>query len=291
MYTFTLIVFALFGLIFGSFGNVVIWRLPRKESLSFPPSHCPQCDTTLKPFDNIPVISYLFLGGKCRYCKNPIATRYPLVELFSAAVFAFAFILSTNLLQAVSFAIFFYLLLILTFIDIDTQRLPNKIVGLLGIVGIAGVALSYTPSTFIDMLTIAGQRLPITATSTHNVLPGLASSAASSALLDGLYGILLGAGPAALFASLYYFVRKRAGFGMGDIKLLVIMGPFLGTYNALTLPLSAFLALTVLTIQRFRNADVSLTHRFAFGPYLALGSVLVLVWGAPFWNWYLSLLV
>ena len=132
----------LFGLLFGSFANVVIWRLPRGESLSTPGSHCPSCETAIGWRDNVPVLSWVMLRGRCRSCAAPISARYPLVELTSGVLWlAMWAVFGPSL--ALGFAIaFVYLLMILSFIDLDTMRLPNQLVALLAVIGVAGVVVA-----------------------------------------------------------------------------------------------------------------------------------------------------
>lgn len=263
--------FGLFGLAFGSFGNVVIWRLPRKESLSIPGSHCPRCDTPIAPYDNIPVISYLFLLGKCRSCKAPISIRYPLIELASALLCVFAVGRFTSLVQSAFAATMCYILLLLSAIDIDTRTLPNSLVGILGLVGIAGVGCSLLG--YYDILPL-GQVLPLT--------PNIYSP-----LIDAAIGILGGFAPTLVIALAYERLRGVSGFGFGDIKLLFVLAPFLGVYTALVLPIGCFAACIWLLFFRLRQPITKQT-KFAFGPFLAIGAVFVLYWGAPLWNWYLN---
>lgn len=278
--------FALFGLLFGSFANVVIWRLPRKESLSFPPSHCPKCNNLLKPYDNIPVISWLILGGKCRFCKEPISPRYPVVELTSAVLCGLAPLITINFIQAIVCAIFLYLLLILSFIDYDTRKLPNILVGILAGVGALGTALSYLhlPETLIFPWAHAAA-IP------HRVLPFFASSPILTPLIDAVGGVLVTAVPAFLIALLYQLLRKKQGFGMGDIKLLAAIGLYLGFYGSLVLPAAAIVALVVLLASRVGNQNVSLSSKIPFGPFIAIGSVVILTYGPQMWSWYLHLLM
>lgn len=263
--------FGLFGLAFGSFGNVVIWRLPRKESLSIPGSHCPQCDTPIAPYDNIPVISYLFLLGKCRSCKASISIRYPLIELASALLCVFAVAGFSSLAQAVFAAVLCYILLLLSAIDIDTRTLPNSLVGALGLVGIAGLIGSFLGGYAI---------LPI-----EHVLP--LAPIVFSPLTDTALGILGGFVPTLVIALVYERLRGVSGFGFGDIKLLFVLAPFLGIYTALVLPIGCFAACIWLLFLRLRQPITKQT-KFAFGPFLAIGAVFVLYWGAPLWNWYLK---
>ena len=269
---FFLAVLAVFGLLFGSFGNVLIWRLPRGESVVSPPSHCPACDTEIAWYDNIPVFSWaVLLRGRCRHCGVRISPRYPLVELLSGLLWLFAGVLYGQTAQAAVAIFFFYLLLILAFIDIDTFRLPNPIVGTMFVVGLAcaaasqfsGVALSPLLETFPGRL---GEPLPA-----------------------ALVGAALSAGIAAVIAYAYYRVRAAQGFGMGDVKLLAAIGVFLGAWGVLAFFVGSVLgAIYGVSAARVKGVPAA-SLKFPLGPFLALGAVMVTAWGPVAWGWYLSL--
>lgn len=286
MMWFTVAIFALFGLMFGSFANVIIWRLPRHESLSFPPSHCPNCNTPLKPYDNIPVLSYLLLKGSCRTCHAPISPRYPIVELLSALLCGLAPLLANNVLQAILVAVFMYLLLVLSWIDFDTRLLPNKLVLTLGAIGLLGIALSYLPlpSSWLFSWTHTNGAM-------HQALPFFARNSQSDALLDALLGILVSSIPAFLLALFYEVIRKKQGFGMGDIKLLAVLGLFLGWYGVFVLPVAAIFALFALVFIALFNKKVSLSTQIPFGPFIALGAIAILMAGPQLLAWYLHLFI
>lgn len=280
-------IFFVFGLAFGSFANVVIWRLPRKESLAYPSSHCTQCNHELKSYDNIPLISYLVLGGKCRYCKTPISVRYPIIELMSALLWAVTPFICTNLLQALTCSVFLYLLLVLSWIDFDTKTLPNKLVGLLAIIGIGGIGLSYLPPVnalnfYWVQSYLAPQTLPFF---------GAARGVQASPALAAIIGVLATGGPAALVAWVYSLTTKKQGFGMGDIKLLAVIGLYLGAFGALVLPMAAIIALMVIIVLSFSNRKVSLSSKIPFGPFIALGTFVILMIGPSVWLWYMQTLL
>jgi len=133
---------ALFGLLFGSFANVVIWRFPRGESVVRPGSHCPRCDAPIAWYDNIPVLAWLVLRGRCRQCSEPISARYPLVEAASGALFLLAALVWGPSARALFGAALFWFLLTLSLIDLEHMRLPNPLVGALALLGLVGVLLS-----------------------------------------------------------------------------------------------------------------------------------------------------
>ncbi len=267
---FFLTALALFGLAFGSFGNVVIWRFPRGESLSSPPSRCPACETPIRWYDNIPVVSWLVLRGKCRACGTRISARYPTVELLSGVLWVVAGLKFGQTLQT-GFAIaFFYLLLILSFIDWDTMRLPDPLVALTAGIGIVGaLAAAVFGLSLVPLTPLV--RLP------------------AAPVATALIGALLGLGVSVAIALLYSAVRKVDGFGGGDVKLLGAMGVFLGPYV-----LIAFFAGSVLGaiygIVATAFSRLGLQTKFPFGPFLAIGAVITVLWGPTGWALYTGLL-
>ena len=250
----------LFGLVFGSFGNVVIWRLPRGESLSVPASHCPRCAAPIEWYDNVPIISWLILLGRCRSCGEPISVRYPSVELMSGLLWLAAAVRFGPTLQTAAAVVFFYVLLLLSFIDFDTMRLPNSLVGLLAAVGVVGVAYAQLTGATLLPLVTAGV--------------GLLASPVVSALL----GAFLSAGTMFVIAAIYARVRGLKGFGAGDIKLLAVIGLFLGVYGLLVMFVASIMG-AIFGLLVSRKAEDGLRHRFPFGPFLALAAVVVTLWG------------
>ncbi|MGH9221989.1 MAG: prepilin peptidase, partial [Vicinamibacterales bacterium] len=195
----------LLGACVGSFLNVVIYRLPLEQSLVSPPSRCPQCGYRLAWYDNVPIVGWLLLGGRCRKCRNRISIQYPLVELITALLFVLVVWLTPAGPLLVSRLLLVCILIALFGIDLEHQILPNSIT-LPGIA--AGVLLS----------TIAP--------------PGVR---------DALIGIVLGGGVLYAIAWAYYFWRREEGLGMGDVKMLAMIGAFLGWKMVLvTLVLSSF---------------------------------------------------
>jgi len=270
--TFLYLTSFLFGLLFGSFGNVVIWRLPRGESLSIPASHCPECNTPIAWYDNVPLISWLVLMGRCRSCATPISVRYPAVELTSGLLWMAAAVHFGLSLQGVTCIVFFYVLLLLAFIDIDTMRLPNQLVGLLAFVGIGAVAITQLTDVTAAPLMPLGQ------------------GALSIPVVYALFGSAISAGSVLIIALVYSRVRGVEGFGMGDIKLLAVMGLSLGPYTLLVLLLGSVIG-AVYGVAASRGQAEGMRHKFPFGPFLALAAVVVTLVGVPMVNWYAGLLV
>ena len=194
------------GAIFGSFANVLIYRLPRDMSIVYPASHCPKCNHKLAWYDNIPIISYIILGGRCRYCKAPISLRYPLVELItgvlSVAALQIAYSgpwpllsMETGLAWALYFA-FFFSLIVITFSDLETLEVPYLPV-LIGT--IAGIAFNGAFGPYIK-----------------------------SGFLQSLLGLTVAALPAMLIIVVYKFLFHREGMGFGDVLILGMVGSFVG---------------------------------------------------------------
>ena len=270
----------LFGLLFGSFANVLIWRFPRGESVAFPGSHCPTCGHAIRWFDNVPILSWLVLRGKCRDCGSPIAIRYPLVELLSGLLWAGAGLRFGPTAQSVLCAVFFYVLLVLTFIDLDTFRLPNAIVATLAVGGVTAAVVSQLTGIALAPLTLAGG-------ATVGVSAGIAGWLGGP-LVSALAGAALGAGLSGGIAALYSRTRGRTGLGMGDVKLLGAMGLFLGPYVLLALFAGSLAGVVGGLAGAVHSGESATARRIPFGPYLALGGVLVALAGPATWAWYLA---
>lgn len=265
---FFVVVFGLFGLLFGSFANVVIWRVPRSESVVSPGSHCPGCDTPIAWYDNIPVASWVALRGRCRACGEKIAVRYPIVEIASGVLFAAAALVFGPTLRGAVGAVFFWFLLVLTVIDLDCMRLPNPLVGTLAAIGAIGATVAQVAR--IDLVPLVGVA---------------ASGPLSNPLVAAAVGLILGGGLSGGVAVLYGIVRGRRGLGMGDVKLLGVLGIFLGPYVLLSLFIGSMLGAVagLLAARGGRMADT----KIPFGPWLAAGAVLTAFIGPPVVAWYL----
>ena len=238
---------AVLGAIVGSFLNVVIYRLPRKESLVKPASRCPHCGTPIAPWDNIPVLSFLLLRGRCRSCRKPISFRYPVVELAAAATVTAVWIAADTFLNFAAGAIFALLMLAIFFIDLEHQIVPN--------------ALSY-PGLVLGLLLAIPQ----------------------GRFADALFAA---AGAGAFF--LLIAIVSGGGMGGGDIKLAAMMGAFLGWPRIAVALLFAFTlgagaGVLLIALKRRSRKDP-----IPFGPALAAGGVIALLWGRAIVLWYLRL--
>lgn len=247
-----LLLAALLGLAVGSFFNVVIHRLPRRESLMRPASRCPRCGTMLRWFQNIPVLSWLLLRGRCGHCGVPISVRYPLIEIVTAALAVLVVVTTPPGWQLVSRLIFTGALVVLFAIDLEHQLLPNAVT-LPG--ACAGLLLSLVAP------------------------PGVLSAAV---------GALLGAGILYAIAGAYYLVRQEEGLGMGDVKMLAMVGAFLGWRHVLlTLVLASFSG-ALLGIALLATARGGMRQALPFGTFLALGALVAMLAGDQIIAWYLS---
>lgn len=238
----------------GSFLNVVIYRVPRGESIVKPGSHCPHCNHAIKPYENIPILSYIFLRGRCSGCQKPISPRYPAVEALMGGL-AMLMLWKYGLTR--EFFIYSALsavLIALSVIDIQTMRLPNPIV-LTGAILALGLNLILRFDFLWQML--AG------------VLVGLLLMA-----FMGVVGKLL--------------FRKEA-LGMGDVKFAAMIGLFVGLWHTLGMFVLGIAVGALVGIATTVISGKDWSRRIPFGPFLALGTILSLLWGKPLWQWYIHL--
>jgi leader peptidase (prepilin peptidase)/N-methyltransferase len=266
--------YAAFGLIIGSFLNVCIYRLPRRESIVFPGSHCPNCGKAVRAYDNIPVLSYLLLLGKCRFCRQPISLQYPIVELLTGLAFAACFSQWGLTPPAFVNSLFLCAIIVLVFTDYHHQILPN-VLTLPGV--IAGILLSPLQSVdyYRDTLSYS--------------LAGLLSSTGEEILLPwagSMLGALIGGGILYLVATVYKVVRRRQGLGMGDVKMMAMVGAFMGWRLALvTIFLGSFLG-SIVGICLVLFGGRTLQTKLAFGTFLGRAAVLALFYGIELLQWY-----
>ena len=226
--------FFLFGIVIGSFLNVCITRIPEGESIVSPGSRCPRCKTLIKPYDNVPILGWLWLCGKCRNCSLPISPMYPIIEFLTGTVFVLTFYTFGLTILTFKWLIFACLIIILIVTDLRVRILPDAIVwpGFgIGLVVATGIRPSQPPP-FEDMLF---ERIQATApkfffNQTNPLYARLISG--GFGLLDALIGAAVGAFLLWGAATLYKFVRKRDGMGMGDVKMMAMVGSFMGLSGA-----------------------------------------------------------
>jgi leader peptidase (prepilin peptidase)/N-methyltransferase len=238
----------LFGLVTGSFLNVCIYRMGREESVVRPSSHCPHCQKPIRWQDNIPLLSYLLLRGKCRDCGKPISFRYFLVEFLTGWIFVALYSRFGLTPQGVAYAILASGLVVSTFVDFDFQIIPDEI-------SVGGIALGLVLSVIFPAL--------------HQVQTHLLG------LREALFGILVGGGILWILGCIGDFIFKKESMGGGDVKLLAMIGAFLGWKIALlSLPLASLAGAVVGVVIKIRTKESVI----AFGPYLALGALVALFW-------------
>jgi leader peptidase (prepilin peptidase)/N-methyltransferase len=225
-----------FGLVIGSFLNVVVWRLPRGESLAQPGSHCPKCDAPIKPYDNVPVLSWLVLRGRCRACRTAIGPRYPLVEAVTAALYALVVAVCWDDTNRIALGVALVTLLVpVTLIDLDVRRIPNTLTAPFAVLAVALLAV------------LDADRLP-----EHLIAGGAA------------------------FAFFYLAaVAKPGGMGFGDVKLAGVLGLYLGRAVAPGIFIALIGGLVIGAVVMARVGVVAGRRtKLPFGPFLALGGLI-----------------
>jgi len=272
-----LLAYTILGLIIGSFLNVCIYRIPRRESVVFPASHCPNCGKSIHFYDNVPVLSYLLLRGKCRACGAGISLQYPVVEILSALAF-FACGLRWNFAPPTFVnSLFLSIIIILVFTDYHLQILPN-VLTLPGTV--VGILLSpfQASSLYKDFLSIRLAEL-LWPRDPDALLPWVGS----------LVGAIIGGGSLLLVAWAYEKIRKKQGLGMGDMKMMAMVGAFLGWHLALLTIFAGSLLGSLVGVFLVLFRKMSLQTKLAFGVFLGIGSVISLFYGLPLLYWYLRI--
>jgi leader peptidase (prepilin peptidase)/N-methyltransferase len=218
-----------------------------------PPSHCPHCDTPIAPYDNIPLLSYLILRGRCRSCGAAISWRYPAIEALTGALFVIV-VARLGVSAAAGVALLFVsALVVVTFIDIDHQIIPDEI-------SLPGIVVGF-----------------------------LAASAVGPGMVDSLLGILLGGGTLWVVAAVYEKLRSQEGMGGGDIKLLAMIGAFLGWRAVLVTLLIGSLSGALVGGARVAFGRAESQVPIPFGPFLALGALVALLFGDHLIDWYFGL--
>lgn len=244
-----LVFIAILGLCVGSFLNVCIYRIPREESISFPPSHCTSCGYRLKVKDLIPVFSYIFLRGRCRKCKENISIQYPLIELTNALLYICVYLKFGLSIDTIKYIIFISLLLVIAVIDFKTTEVWTSTT-LFGV----GVGILFM---VIDWIT--NKKIPV----------------------DNIIGGAIG------FLVIWLIVKLTGGMGEGDIDIALICGLFLGSKGAIITLFAGIvlggLAGVIFLIRKKKSGK----DEMAFGPYLAMGAFIAMIWGEKIIDWYL----
>ncbi|GEQ20856.1 prepilin peptidase [Clostridium butyricum] len=241
------------GLVIGSFLNVCIYRIPREESISYPPSHCGNCGHNLHPVDLIPIISYVFLKGKCRYCKEKISIRYPMIEGLNCILYLVIYMKYGFMIYTVEFCILISLLIVISMIDYNTQEVYTSTTVFGAIVGVIFILINKF---------VYGQEV-------------------MNLLMGGVTG-------AAIIGAIVYLTK---GMGEGDIEIAGVCGLFIGVKQII---LALFLAImlggavgVVVILLNLKN----IKDKIAFGPFIAIGTLIAILYGNALISWYFNLLV
>jgi leader peptidase (prepilin peptidase)/N-methyltransferase len=234
----------LFGLVVGSFVNVLVHRLPRGESVVSPPSHCPSCGAQIRARDNVPVVSWLLLRGRCRDCRAPIAARYPMLELANGILWTLVYLRAREGAELFGGVFFASACLALAAIDAEFQILPDKIT-------LSGIAVGILLAFF------SRSRTPVSA----------------------LVGAAVGGGGLYLIAFLYEKIAGQEGMGLGDVKMLAMIGAFLGASGVLVSVLLASLAGSLVGVGAIALGRGDRRMRLPFGVFLAAGGVAAFFFG------------
>ncbi|MGE4545121.1 MAG: A24 family peptidase [Pedobacter sp.] len=243
----------IFGAIIGSFLNVCIFRIPKGGSIIKPGSRCPSCGTSIPWYFNIPILSYLLLRGRCASCSVKISIRYPLVEALAGWFFLLIFLRFGLTWSTPVYWVLVGSLVVISFIDFDHQIIPD-------VISLPGIPIGFILTFFV----------------------------AGLSWRDSLLGILVGGGSLACVAGIYYLLTRNEGMGMGDIKLLAMLGAFMGWKAILpTIFLGSLIgSLVGVPLMLIKRASGKLA--IPFGPFLSMGAIIYLLWGGDLISWYLS---
>ena len=239
-----------FGLCVGSFLNVCAYRLPLGESIVHPRSRCTSCGRTLTWLDNIPVLSWAVLGGRCRTCKQPVSWMYPAVEVVTALVFVITYLTYGLTLLSLVRVVFACALIVMFVTDLQHKILPN-------VITLPGIVIGFVCSVFLP--------------------PGWMSS---------LIGVAVGGGFLLAIAEAYYRIRGQEGLGMGDVKLLAMIGAFLGWKLVLLTLVFASFAGSLAGGVLIASGRGNMKYALPFGTFLTVGALLAATWGEPIADWY-----
>ncbi|MFO7153741.1 MAG: prepilin peptidase [Caldicoprobacter oshimai] len=241
------------GLFVGSFLNVCIYRIPRGESIALPGSRCPHCGIRLKPLDLVPVLSFVFLKGRCRYCRQPISWLYPVVELLTALLIWLVYEVYDITPTAAYYVVIVCILTVVAFIDLEYQVIPNGLV-----LSLIGTGLGF------------------------KLLDG------GAGFIDGLYGLVAGGGSLLLIAVVSSLLFRKEGMGGGDIKLMAAIGWCLGWRLVLlsfviSIYIGGLISLLLLVFKVKKRGDY-----IPYGPFIVMATVVSMLWGDGVISWYIN---
>ena len=239
---FTIISLLVLSYLLGSFYNVLIYRIPQGLSFILPSSKCTECNKKIKWFDNVPIFSYIFLKGKCRHCKKSFSFQYLLVEIISPILMITLLLYNETLYKGIVGYLFFSVLLIIFFIDLEHKIIPNTLTYSLALVG---VILNFINLNFYN------------------------------AIYTIFFGALIGGGPLFLLMYLYKKIRGVEGMGMGDIKLFIVLGIWLGWLNCLLIIFISAMIGSIVGIVGILIKKVESKQQLPFGPFIIISTLLV----------------
>src|SRR5438094_2523284 len=253
------------GAIVGSFLNVVIHRYPREESIVFPASHCPHCLKPIRWFDNVPVLSFIVLAGRCRACRAPISIRYPLVEVANALFYLAIFERTGVDLAFLPISAIVSMTIVLIYIDAEIQILPD-------VIDLPGVVVGFS----IGALAVGARN---------------ATMLVSESLLDSLAGAVIGAGFLLAVALTYKLVRRIEGMGLGDVKMMAMIGATVGWRGVLAALLVGSVIGAVIGVPIALRTEKRMQYALPFGVFLGFGTLIVLFFGHTLSQWWIGLLL
>ncbi len=265
----------LFGLVIGSFLNVCISRLPAGKSVVRPRSRCPKCGKHIKPYDNIPVLSYFFLAGKCRNCKARISPVYPAVELLTGLLFFACYLMFGDSILTLKWVAFSAILVVLIFTDWRERILPDA-------VNFTGLGIALILSFFV-------RPEDGTAAWLANRIFDFPPPAPVISFSDALIGAAVGSGLLWLVGEAYFRLRGREGMGFGDVKMMLMAGAFLGLRRTILTILAGSLLGAILGSIFILASRKGSTYELPFGTFLGAAALLVVFFGTPVVTWYQSL--
>ena len=252
-YGINVVLIFILGLIVGSFSNVCIYRIPRNESIIYPASHCPKCRSNISPKDNIPLLSYILLKGRCRNCKSKISIQYPIVELLTGLTYLIIYLIYGLSIQTLIYIILSSALIIIAFIDLNEEIVPD-------VISLPGIVIGFIISFFIPYISYINSAL----------------------------GVFVGGGIILIIGLAGSVIFKKEAMGGGDVKLAAMIGAFLGwKYIIISLFLGFFtgaLAGIFLIASKIKSREDAIP----FGPFIVLGSFITLFWGEKIISWYLG---
>lgn len=252
-YGINVVLIFILGLIVGSFSNVCIYRIPKNKSIIYPASHCPKCHSKIKPVDNIPLLSYILLKGRCRNCKSKISIQYPIVEFLTGLIYLIVYLIYGLSFQTLIYIILSSALVIIAFIDLNEQIVPD-------VISLPGIVIGFILSFLVPYISFINSAL----------------------------GVVVGGGIILIIGLAGSVIFKKEAMGGGDVKLAAMIGAFLGwRYVVISLFLGFFLGALVgifLILLKIKSRE----DVVPFGPFIILGSFITLLWGDKIISWYIG---